>query len=346
VKISERYRTQSLGPIAALKLPRKKPSEVLPSERISFSRHLEVLRVFAQVSGRKNLPVSNEAIASAVGMKATTLSLLNPFFLNVGFLRKDGLGYKPSSEVLRFAQRYSTGDQAAGSALAPLLTKTWFARVLLPHLAYGSIEKKAAILILAESALTPPDDRITLLVDYLTTSGVVELVAGRLRHGKFAIQSEPNSADVLVDFESRDVRSRPSAGRMDFSVRFVCGDDLLTWDVTRQSELFNALGQLLRVSKGGQSPRERSVWLTEAEAAERLNVSTRTLRRLALREKLRRRSRPVSGRRPATIYYPPEIDALEKKRRPVEGENSGQDLFREGRSARRHVRDRRPAIRR
>jgi hypothetical protein len=156
---------QPLGPTAAHRFPRKKPNKILPSDKISFSRQLEVLRAWALASAAEDVVVSNEAVAVIVGMNASTLSLLNSFFANVGFLRKSGAGYLPSSEVLQFNQNCAAAGQNAAYALAPLLKKTWFARAILPHLAYEPMEHDTAIRLLAEAASMSPDDRLVLLLD-------------------------------------------------------------------------------------------------------------------------------------------------------------------------------------
>lgn len=115
-----------LGPTAAHKFPRKKPSKILPTPKIPFSRQIETLRAWATASGLDNSAVSNRTVAEIVGMNASTVSLLNRFFANVDFLRKKGAGYLPSSEVLQFSQscdRYSNPSKCARSTVEENLVR-------------------------------------------------------------------------------------------------------------------------------------------------------------------------------------------------------------------------------
>jgi excisionase family DNA binding protein len=57
-------------------------------------------------------------------------------------------------------------------------------------------------------------------------------------------------------------------------------------------------------------PSDLSTWLTETDAAKRIGVSVRTIRRMASKGEVERRSRPISGRRPEAVYSPEDVDRL------------------------------------
>ena len=51
-------------------------------------------------------------------------------------------------------------------------------------------------------------------------------------------------------------------------------------------------------------------WKTQAEAAEILQVSPRTIARLAAQQKLQRGLRRVPGRKPLPVFHPGDIEAI------------------------------------
>lgn len=309
---------QAAGPDATPDFPRLKSNKVLPSGKISFPRHLEVLRAWANLSGVQNVVANNENVASIVGMSASTLSLLNPFFKDVGFLVKNGNRYWPSSEVLQFNQRYEEGSHdGAAQVLAPLLSKTWFARALLAHLAREPMEETAAIRLLAETASTSPNHQIVLLIDYLAAAGGIERESGQLRLAGPFLALEPQPVIPPIEVKGPPVVPHPPTGAIKVRID-VNWDELMTWEDARLAEFFNAVRQLARGLKSGQALiADGSGCLSEAEAAERLNTSTRTIRRLVKRGKLQRRMRQMPGRRPEAVYDPGELDASVEAGLPV-----------------------------
>src|SRR5258708_6814325 len=76
-----------------------KPTKSLPSERITFSRQLDILRGWAAASGPLRKAVSNNEVAKIVDMQPTTVSMLNAFFASTGLLVKTEGGYVPAEEV-------------------------------------------------------------------------------------------------------------------------------------------------------------------------------------------------------------------------------------------------------
>jgi hypothetical protein len=162
------------------KTQRPNLSKILPSDRIAFSRQLELLEAWATDGATV---MNNEAIARRVGLNASTVSLANPFFASVGFLNRAIGGYVASPELLEFTNG-SNGDL---TTLAPLLSKSWFAKALSCKL---PIEEQSAIDTLAEAAALPPGrDRrgqLMLLLDYLEAAGIIGRKDSEVREGTAA----------------------------------------------------------------------------------------------------------------------------------------------------------------
>ena len=60
-----------------------------------------------------------------------------------------------------------------------------------------------------------------------------------------------------------------------------------------------------------------SNWIPQAEAAERLQVSTKTIAKWAEEGKLQRRKRPRRGKKAEPVYCPSDIERLEAERHPA-----------------------------
>src|SRR5579863_8993712 len=65
-----------------------KPTKFLPTDRITFSRQLDILRAWAAASGPLGKAVANNDVADIVKMQASTVSLANAFFASVGLLTR------------------------------------------------------------------------------------------------------------------------------------------------------------------------------------------------------------------------------------------------------------------
>jgi hypothetical protein len=227
--------------------PRFNPTTVLPTHKAGLPRQLEVLRAWARLcNSAQSVGTHNGEIASTVGIAVSTLSMMNPFFANVGFLEKSGNRYWPSLEVHQFNQSYEEGrHDAATHALAPLLVKTWFARALLPRLAHGPIEEVAAVRLLVEAARVGPNRRIVFLLIYLTAAGVIERQNGQIRLAGPAVTTEPQPASP------GSVIPRSSTGAIKVNIE-VDWDVLRTGDNARLSGFLSAVRLIKRATKSAQ----------------------------------------------------------------------------------------------
>jgi hypothetical protein len=132
-------------------------------------KQVDILRAYSAASGDGAFGVANEAVARIVGLSASTVSLANPFFADVGLIeRKDG-GNAPVKEVVDFARAFQWDASYAGTELGPLLRSTWFGSALMPRLEFGPLSEGDAIRELDKAAVAGTDYRSQLrtLLDYL-----------------------------------------------------------------------------------------------------------------------------------------------------------------------------------
>jgi hypothetical protein len=245
--------------------PKKtRPTQVLPTDRITFSRQLDLLRAWAAASGANAEMVTNETVASIVSMKASTVSLANPFFSSVGLLRKVEGGYIPNPEVFQFNRAYDWNRETAAQKLAPVLRETWFAKAVLPRVLFAPLEEEEAVSVIADAAAVQPDYRsqLILLVDYLVVAGVVDREGNQIRLGKSTTNPNPPTAEGPIvpsatdnngnhkeepqGFKVSTAFSQPAEGLVKFDVAVrVDMREFAKWEAARIAAFFNGIAQVL-----------------------------------------------------------------------------------------------------
>lgn len=184
--------------------PSTPPREQLPTARIAFPQQLNILRAYAAASGASHKAVGNDEVADIVQLSKTTVPLANPFFNSVGLIEKaEGKRYIPAEEVFKFFEVYSWGsehEEKASHELAPLIRETWFAKALLPKVAFGSISTSEALQTLARAAGVQPDNRqLRMLLEFLTATGLIEvngdqIQGDRSQANKSGVQETPGQS--------------------------------------------------------------------------------------------------------------------------------------------------------
>ncbi|MEX2156342.1 MAG: hypothetical protein WD773_05830 [Gemmatimonadales bacterium] len=163
-----------------------RPIKTLPTDRIKFDKQLDLLRAYAAISGPTLKSVSNKDVAGVVEMVASTVSISNKFFSEMGFLlaASDG-GYTPASDVVSYVRAYEWKPETAAYKLAPTILRTWFAERLVPKLRYRQMDEAEAITDLAEEAAASQvyQNQLKILLDYLTASGIIVRENGRVNLG-------------------------------------------------------------------------------------------------------------------------------------------------------------------
>ncbi len=161
-----------------------KLTKILPTDRIAYPKQLEILRAFA-VAGEHSPgeDVTTEATGKIVTMAPTTIVQAIAFFCDVGFLHRSGQGFTVAKEVMDFQKSHGWNAQTAGQKLAPLLSPSWFAQVIMQRLKLREIDEAEAVQVLAEesSAGKAYEVRIRMLLDYLATAEIILREDGKLK---------------------------------------------------------------------------------------------------------------------------------------------------------------------
>jgi hypothetical protein len=223
-----------------------RPREQLPTARIAFPQQLKILRAYAAASGSVRKPVGNDEVADIVKLSKTTVPLANPFFSAVGLIEKaDGKKYVPANEVFQFFEVHGWGsehEERASHELAPLLQEAWFAKALLPKVAFGSVSTSEALQTLARTAGVQPDSRqLRMLLDFLEAAGLIEIDGDRIQKGNNSQSPRPEvqgAADETPTPESNvSAPASPAPSSLDSLPMLVQGlidklpDESDGWDV-------------------------------------------------------------------------------------------------------------------
>lgn len=248
------------GPAENSEKPKRSASqEILPTDRVSVTKQLEYLVAYAAASDKGQHGVSNEAVASIVNMKASTVSLANAFFVKMGFLTRSGREYIPSKEVLEFKLARDWNDADAAFKLAPIIERSWFAQTLRAKLEMRALEEAEAIGDLAQKAMVDKEyqPQLRSLLDYMEKTGTVR------REGSLILLNRriPNDAQeatigtqpkppVRDEADSSDV-SLAQKGAVHLSVTInVDLEQIARWRPDRITAFFAGLAQVLAAQKG------------------------------------------------------------------------------------------------
>ncbi|HYT04907.1 MAG TPA: hypothetical protein VEM13_08530 [Gemmatimonadales bacterium] len=176
-----------------------RPSKVLPTNRIAFSKQLEILRGFAALGAQGVSAPTNPAVADLVGLNRSTTLLALPFFVDVGLLTKSGDGYVPAQEVLAYGKAHSWNADTAPQKLTPIFRRAWFAQAILTRLALGTVEEKKALEVLGVACGAEPkyEPQLKTLLQYLAVTGLMRRDGDTIRAPEAGIDepAETNGGD-------------------------------------------------------------------------------------------------------------------------------------------------------
>ncbi len=241
----------------------QRPNKYLPTDRITFSKQLDILRGWAAASGPAGKVVTNNAVADIVKMQASTVSLANAFFVSSGLIVKTEGGSIPCPEVAAFLRAYEWSPETAAQKLAPILQKTWFAEELLSKLAFGPMTENEAVQDLADAAKAAPEYRgqLRILLDYLAAAGLIQRDGNQLKKGQVLgngsssapieaptapkSDASPSSQDSLQK-SSVPILFGTTEGAVNFhvSVRVDMGE-FANWKPERIAAFFTGIAQVL-----------------------------------------------------------------------------------------------------
>jgi hypothetical protein len=172
---------------------KSKPTQPLPADRIVFPKQLGLLRAYAAASGHEKKAVKLPEIADIAKINANTISIANGFFIGVGLIQKTDAGFIPSAEVMAFAAAHEWSADKAAQKLAPIIAESWFAKTLLPKLAFDKVREADAVADLAQAAGAGPEykNQVKLVVDYMEAAGLLQREGDFLRKSSTAVNNIP-----------------------------------------------------------------------------------------------------------------------------------------------------------
>lgn len=249
------------------KKPKVKPSKVLPTVRISFPKQLELLRAYAAASGTDQKPVTVDEAGELAKMVGSTVTLANPFFLDVGLIKKSDIKggawkFIPAQEVFDFVRAYEWDKTTAAQKLAPTMQRTWFVEALMPKLSMSPISEDEAISVLADKATAAPEYKggLKLLLDFIAAAGVVARENNQVRllkvDGPTLPAPAPNTGSIkpeeMSEEKSEQVTrlatgfAQPKPGALNFHVDVsVDLAEMGTWSPERISMFFQGVAMVL-----------------------------------------------------------------------------------------------------
>lgn len=156
---------------------KQKPSKPLPSDRLSFDSQLSILRAYAAASGPSKNPASNADVEKISDISASSVSVCNPFFNDVGLIIREGNKQRPAQNVFDYAHSFEWDAEGAAAKLAPIIEDTWFAEALIPKLAFRALSRDEAVTYLAEESKATLEYKrqLELLLDYLEAAGLIKI---------------------------------------------------------------------------------------------------------------------------------------------------------------------------
>jgi hypothetical protein len=215
----------------------KKPTKVLPTVRIAFTKQLDVLRAFAAASGLSNKLVTLQEVSEIIGLASTTISLANPFWVDVKFLnRTEGQGFTVANELTEYAHAFEWNRDTAAHKLAPLLSRQWFWEALEPRLRFSELSEDDAVTILAEKSTAGPDykSQLKMILEYLDAGGLITKANGLValvRNAPTGAQAAPAPAPEEKQAATPEGKKQ-TGGRSGVSTNFDQGAHGVSFDIS------------------------------------------------------------------------------------------------------------------
>ena len=248
-------------PVIPKRKQASRPTKSLPTNRIAFTKQLDILRAYAAAAGPTGKTVRLREVAEIVKMNPDTITMANGFFAEVGFLHRVDGALVPAQEVLSYAQAHQWNADTAAIKLAPLVRESWFGKALMPSLMFGGMEEKAALEKLALEAGASPEYRsqVSMLLDYLQVAGVVVKDGNVIRLNRGGVTTAAPASEERptpgVPPEPRETPRAPAlhttfaqagAGAVQFQVSFkVDMAEVSGWSPERISAFFAGIAQVL-----------------------------------------------------------------------------------------------------
>jgi hypothetical protein len=185
----------------------------LPTDRVSFEKQMALLRAFAAASTpARELVTTNQVGRVIPSLAVSSVLLCSSFMCDVNLLTREGSKLRPSSAVFDYLQAWEWNPETAAAKLAPVLQDTWFARTLLPKLAFRQLSRDEAVSFLAEEAKASTEYKkhLDVLIEYLHAAGVIRVDGNTIFKGMAAIAKPQEDPVRALDQHSPEEIQPPA----------------------------------------------------------------------------------------------------------------------------------------
>lgn len=179
-------------------------AKVLPTDRVSYEKQSAILRAYTAASGRDKKAVTNDEVAAVMsGLAASSISICNPFFSDVGLLVQEGRKLRPVDAVFDLQHAHEWNPDTAGAKLRAVFSDHWAAKALVPKLAFRQLSKDEAISFLAEESKAEKGHRksLEILLDFLDYAAVIRVEGN-------AVMKAGATSDTPVDDDNKGRESK------------------------------------------------------------------------------------------------------------------------------------------
>jgi hypothetical protein len=168
-------------PAAGRPNARTRARKSLPTDRLKFEAQIELLQRFGRISGSQKRLVTTEEVARAQKVSANTAGLNNGFFVDAGWLQKQGRGHFIATDaLLKYVQKvqFDTENAAAAAALlAETMRNSWYWQSLANQVGNGGLPRGEALVILSTEAGAGQEYKVQLdhVLNWLQYVGLIRL---------------------------------------------------------------------------------------------------------------------------------------------------------------------------
>lgn len=240
-----------------------RPTKFLPSERITFTRQLDILRGWAAASGPLRKAIGNNEVGKIVDMQPSTVSMNNAFYSSIGLLIKSEGGYSPAEEVTAFLRAWEWNKETAAQKLAPILSRAWFYEAIASKLEFGARSEAECLQDMGDASNASQEykNNLKMLLEYLTVAGLVQRDGDSVKKGGMAVspsasQTIPSESTAPPKQEAVTVgdslaKTMPSLfgtteGQVQFNIAVkVNMGEFATWQADRIASFFSGIAQVL-----------------------------------------------------------------------------------------------------
>lgn len=170
---------------APAKAAARRGGKLLPSDRISFPRQLDILRGFAVASqDAGGGAVSSSTVGPLIQMSHHTINIATPFYASVGLINRADRGrFTPAQEVVEYGRAQQWSPDTATQRLAPIIRKSWFGQIITRKVSVNDRPQEEILTDLAGAAGADLSNRVQLelLIEFAIAAGIVARNGALLR---------------------------------------------------------------------------------------------------------------------------------------------------------------------